>query len=360
MIEVTTKKCIYQFNFDHAQIEVTGKCNMRCNHCRAAFEKGKNLKKEKIFKIIEFAVSHVENINDPNSFRLIISGGEPFLHPDWYEILKYSQEKHILNVYITTNGSLIDGTVINKLNEIKSNFNNLFVQVSVDGINSKQHDQFRHFDGAFNRCIETFKLLHKSKIKYSMRTTIIPKYLDDMEERVKLAIKNKCLRLGFGSVIWFGRASKDLILKPNEKKRFIETIIKLKRKYKNKIEISTEDPLKFICGYEYKYKTDKKVNPDDESFFGGCTAGITGFDCSAEGNIRPCSVLDFTIVNVDDGNIEDITKRYQDSKIIKDFASREFLGKCNACRLKRLCGGCRAQAYAIHKDYIAEDPTCWK
>jgi len=359
MIKVRSGDVFYEFAFDHAQIEITGVCNMKCKHCRAAFEKGKHLGLKKVKKIIDFACLHAQNLKTPENFRIILSGGEPFLHPHWFEIIKYAKEKGIRSYYITTNASVITQDTIKKLKLLQKDTDDFFVQISLDGKDKKTHDSFRGFPGAFDKAISVMKLLHQANIDFSIRTTVIPEHLDEMEDRVKLAIKLKAKRIGFGSVIWHGRASKSLILKPSEKKQFIEQFDSLRKKYSQKIIISTEDPLKFKCNFPYLLPNDVKTEIDDPSFFGGCTAGISGFDSDSEGNLRACTVLDLPIININDGSFKKLTKLYEDSPIIKDLASRNFKGKCQKCSLKRLCGGCRAQAYAFYKDYMAEDPTCW-
>lgn len=359
MIKVKSGDLTYEFEFDHAQIEITGVCNMKCKHCRAAFEKGKNLPLKTIKKIIDFACLHAQNLTIPENFRLIISGGEPFLHPKWYEIIEYAKRKGVKSFYITTNASVINQTTIDKLKNLQQKTDDFFIQISLDGKDSETHDKFRGYPGAFKKALNVTKLLDKSKIDFSIRTTIIPKHLNDMENRVKLAIKIKAKRIGFGSVIWHGRANKNLILNPKEKKIFIERFDLLRKKYSKKIIISTEDPLKFKCNFPYLLPDDVKVEINDPSFFGGCTAGISGFDSDSNGNLRACTVLDLPIVNINKANLKQLTKIYENSQIIKDLASRNLKGKCEKCSLKRLCGGCRAQAYAFYKDYMAQDPTCW-
>jgi len=359
MIKVKSENVTYEFQFDHAQIEITGVCNMKCKHCRAAFEKGKHLPLKTVKKIIDFACLHAQDLKISENFRLIISGGEPFLHPFWYQIIEYAKQKNIRSFYITSNASTIDQNTIDKLKILQKETDDFFVQISLDGKDSQTHDNFRGFPGAFNKALNVMNLLSESNINFSIRTTIIPKYLNDMEKRVKLAIKMKAKRIGFGSVIWHGRASKDLILTPIEKKQFIKQFDTLRKKYSNKIIISTEDPLKFKCNFPYLLPEDAKIEINDPSFFGGCTAGVSGFDSDSDGNLRACTVLDLPIVSINDGDLKELTKKYENSQIIKDLASRKLKGKCEKCSIKRLCGGCRAQAYAFYKDYMAEDPTCW-
>ena len=68
---VDTEEAIYDIRFNHFQIEITGRCNMRCQHCRGADQTRKDMPVDQIVKIIRFArqFSTAEN-------EVIISGGE--------------------------------------------------------------------------------------------------------------------------------------------------------------------------------------------------------------------------------------------------------------------------------------------
>ncbi len=122
--------------------------------------------------------------------------------------------------------------------------------------------------------------------------------------------------------------------------------------------MTTEDPLKFATkDTVWKYGD---MDYTDEAFFGGCTAGVTGFNADSEGTITPCAVLLKPIVNVQNMGIDDITTAYAKSDIIRSLVAREYSGKCGICKLKRLCGGCRAVANGASGDLLSSDITCWK
>ncbi len=340
------------------QFEITGRCLMKCPHCRAWQDPQEDLTLEMIEKVLNFVVPEATP-----EMRFTISGGEPFLHPKIFRILKLIKRrvdkagKIIHHAVITTNGVLVTPEKIKQLEEI--GFRELFVQVSIDSPHARKHDTFRSFPGAFEKAVRTVRLLAKSKLISSIRTTVTPETLSEIEAMVLLAKNCGVKRIGFGSVIptGKGRLNRYLILTPTQKKVFLETVTKLKLKYPE-IRISTEDPLKFaVCTKTWDFGDFDYGNP---LFLGGCSAGIITMNILSDGTITPCSMLLKPIVNIKDKTPKEILQTYTSSKIIHTLIERKVKGKCGRCDLKRLCGGCRAAAEGISGDYLAEDPTCWK
>lgn len=342
----------FESKFQHTQVEITGKCNMRCQHCRAWEESKINMP----FLIFKKGIDFVTSESDEN-FRLTLSGGEPFIHPDLVEFIKYAKRKGIEDIIITTNGSLVNEKILEELDNLE--IKNLAIQISIDSSNSEVHDVFRGFKGAFNKAMNSFDLIRNTKtIKSSLRASLTPKTMDEIEPLIQLAIKKGASRIGIGSVIPAGKGkeNKELLMTPSQKFKFLDNLKNNKIKYKD-LDVTTEDPLKFAlddCPWSYG-----NFDPNDSALFGGCTAGITGINIDSEGTITPCAVLLKPIVNIKDKSIEEIKQAYSSSEVIKNLYKRDFK-KCKSCKLKRLCGGCRAVAEGSTGDYLGVDVTCWK
>ena len=89
---------------------------------------------------------------------------------------------------------------------------------------------------------------------------------------------------------------------------------------------------------------------------GFCNAGISTCNISPEGIIQPCSRLRLNLGNALTDSIRDI---WRDSPVLKDIRDRDKLkGQCGKCEYKIACGGCRANAYSYHNDYLHEDVRC--
>jgi len=349
---VETTDCLYDFRFQHAQLEITGRCNMRCQHCRAWHEARVDMPLELVKKALRFAMSEADD-----DFRLTISGGEPLLHRDLLDIVTAAKGLGIESMIITTNASLATEKILFDLDNL--NVPNLAIQVSVDSVVPDKHDEFRGSPGAFSKAMTAFERLRGTKLVPSLRASLTPDTLPEVEALVQLAIEQGARRIGLGSVIPAGRGLDNhrLLMKPQQKREFLEAVAYCKKKYPQ-IDVTTEDPLKFALE-DCPWDCGDGVDINDGSFFGGCTAGVSGFNVDSEGVVTPCAVFLEPIVNLKDVSVEEALEIYRTSPVIVRLAERRFSGRCGECHLKRLCGGCRAVARGYNQNYLGEDATCW-
>lgn len=349
---VETKQCIYEIKFNLIQIELTGYCNMNCKHCRAK-EEPKTFFEDDNYNLLLELIDQEKG----EDFKLTFSGGEPFLHPKLYEFIYKAKKHNIENIVVTSNGSLVTDQFLQKVDNLK--FKNFIIQVSLDSLDPSVHDDFRGYDGAFSKCDKLLdKLKQFDNLHSSIRMTITRDTIDDMENMVKYAISKKCSIIGFGSVIPFGKASNGILsLNAKEKEIFLKKIIELNLKYQNEIEVVTEDPLKSIIPNSPWSIINCNYN---DCVFGGCTAGIDSINIQSNGNITPCSMISVSILNLNNCKyIKDFIVNYQNNILVKKLLERKFDGKCNKCKFKYLCGGCRASAKGRTGSLFGSDESCW-
>lgn len=214
-------------NVDHKTkkviLEILSSCNLNCRYCfyRASdkFYSPGFLAKEKVFKLIDKFVEN--NIN-----KLVLTGGEPTLHPSFIEISKYAMSK-IPKVSLCTNGVILDKDLENKVIEL--NFSTY--TTSIDSYIDKAHDVFREKEGALK---ETIKFLQKLKLKnrnISLHIIIHPNNIDHIEETIKFC-------RGFTSEIvvasiYYDKLKMDLDMI----EKYNEQIKKFKEKYINSTDL---------------------------------------------------------------------------------------------------------------------------
>lgn len=349
---VETKEAIFESYFQHAQVEITGYCNMRCEHCRAYEEENRNMNLSLYTKILDFI-----ELNRAEDFRLTISGGEPFINKNIVEYLRLAKERSIDNIIITTNASLVTDEKLSELDGL--NIGNLCIQVSLDSINRETHDSFRHFTGAYDKAVTVLgKIKNYPHLKSSIRMSVVKGTIPEVESMVDMAYEMGVDRIGIGAVIPVG-AGKDgrLTISKEDKKHFLEILAAKKREYFPKLEVTTEDPLKFlVANSPWAYDSCGQ----ESDFWGGCTAGISGFNVNVEGIITPCAVLNEEIVDMNKLSADEAASEYVVHPTIVKLFERNFSGKCNKCRLKYVCGGCRATAKSLTGDLMGIDNTCWR
>ncbi|NQV47756.1 MAG: radical SAM protein, partial [Rhodospirillaceae bacterium] len=138
------------------------RCNLTCKHCYA-------ISADKDFPG-ELSTDQVFNVMaDLKQFKvpaLILSGGEPLLRPDIFEISKKAKD---LGFYVglSTNGTLIDEAMIENIAAIGYDY----VGVSIDGIRTT-HDKFRRMEGAFDKSLHGIRLCRDRDLKIGLRFTM--------------------------------------------------------------------------------------------------------------------------------------------------------------------------------------------
>ncbi len=343
----------YEVFLQHVQFEVTGKCNMRCQHCRAWNEPKKELSLDVIKNILDFVSAESEE-----GFGVTISGGEPFIRKDLEEIVRLVASSSSNLMAITTNGSLCSEKKLKKVLNAKGDVHTI-IQVSLDSVNAEDHNYFRGYSLAYARALLSLKRAQDLGLSTAIRATIRKGQVHSMEALVHLAHKLNIGTISFGTVVPFGRATgNSLGMTSFEKKEFLLEVTRLKKDFISTIQVDTEDPIKLSlrCDDVWDFSD---VDADDDLSFGGCTAGITTFNVTSDGIITPCAVLPCKILDANGKQPSSLKEEYEQSQTVKELLSRKLKGKCGSCRLKRICGGCRAIPFALTGELMGEDSTCW-
>lgn len=153
----------------HLFLELTSRCNARCEHCGSRCdgnEQGEEVSSELIKKTLKEVAEHY----DPGTVMLNVTGGEPLMRKDFFELMKYAKSLGF-PWGITTNGSLITANVVEKL--IDAGMSS--VSVSIDGL-EKTHESFRKLPGAYKKIMNGIKMMIDSKkIQIVQVTTVANK-----------------------------------------------------------------------------------------------------------------------------------------------------------------------------------------
>ena len=158
--------------------EITRSCNLSCVHCRAAADNGPyegELNTEQCFKLLD-------DIAEVGSPIIILTGGEPLLRPDIFEVAKYGTDKG-LRMVMAPNGTLVTPENAKKMAEsgIKR------ISVSIDGSTKEKHDSFRGVDGAFKAALNGIKNAKEAGIEFQINTTITKLNLSEIPKILEMA-----------------------------------------------------------------------------------------------------------------------------------------------------------------------------
>ncbi|MCD4706009.1 radical SAM protein [bacterium] len=350
-LKVETDKAIYLIEFGQIQIEITGRCNMRCQHCRASNEDCHDMPLEQIIKIMQFARNF-----SPNYKEIIVSGGEPILHRQFTKTLTAIRKMGGESLTLTTNGSLFKKEHLDLLEQLQ--FHRCILSVSLDSLDPRNHDAFRRYSGAYDKALKAIQLIVKRQLPNviaSVRMTLRPEQIVEMKKMAQFVYDLGCNRVNFSGIHPVGAAknSPDFWMDKKQKRQFVENVMTLRQQFPKSFRIETNDPLFcLVRGYS-------EIGKDDRIIFDGCGAAAITFNVSTNGNMTPCALLDLPIMNVFNLSVDEMAIKYQQSEIVKNMLDMNLSGKCGDCAKKYQCGGCRARAFERNGDYLAEDPDCW-
>lgn len=332
--------------------EITRNCNLNCVHCRAAATMGP-YDGELDTKACLTLLDQIAESGQP---IVILTGGEPLLRPDIFEVASYGTSKG-LRMVMAVNGTLVTPETAAKMAEsgIKR------ISISIDGATKEVHDNFRGVPGAFEGAMNGIGLAREAGIEFQVNTTITQRNLDQIPSILKLAED-----LGAAALHIF-------LLVPTGRGKYIanegidaETYEKTLNWFYDQRE-KTKLQLKATCAPHYyrilrqRAKEEGKTVTFDshglDAVTRGCLGG-TGF-CfvSHTGIVQPCGFLDLNSGDVTRDSFVNIWKNSEVFNNLRNYSL--YTGKCGACEYKRVCGGCRARAYeATDGDYLSEEPLC--
>jgi radical SAM protein with 4Fe4S-binding SPASM domain len=334
---------------------VTRKCNLKCSHCyinaspseytdELTTEEGKRL----IDQICE--VSHP---------LLILSGGEPILRKDIYELIEYGAKKG-LRMGLGSNGTLIDDFVAKKLKQSGIST----VSISIDSHIPENHDDFRGVKGSWRKAVGAIQALRENGVLVQVNTTLTQQNYDEIDDIMSLAEKLGVENFHLFFLVPTGRGKKIVDITPAMYEEMINNTFAKTARHRLNVKPS--------CAPQFM-RIAKDMNLDMRQWVRGCMAGLYYCRVYPNGEITPCPYLPIKLGNTREKSFKDIWFNAEVFKKIRDFDSLK--GKCGVCDYRNLCGGCRARAYGLSSDfidycgdlheptelkgdYLAEDPWC--
>lgn len=334
---------------------ITRKCNLKCSHCYINAT-NKELKKELTTIQAKNLIDQISEVSKP---LLILSGGEPVLRNDIFELIKYGVSRG-LKMGLGSNGSFINIAVAKKLKKAGIST----VSISLDSINPQKHDNFRGVQGSWKKAVDAIKFLRQNNILVQVNTTVTQQNYEEINEIISfvetLGVEN--FHLFF--LVPTGRGVKLDDITPKKYESMIKNVFKKTSKHKLNIRPS--------CAPQFMRITSNK-GIDMRQWIRGCIAGLYYCRIFSDGEITPCPYLPIKLGNIKEKNFKEIWFNSSFFKSLRDFKSLE--GKCGYCEYNNICGGCRARAYGLSSDfidycgdlhdpqelqgnYLAEDPWC--
>lgn len=258
-------------------LAIIDKCNYKCKYCPC------NSKKIKTNAIpVSKIIKYIEAIKDDDEKnRIVLSGGEPTIHPEFFELLKYFQDK---GYYVTllTNGSMI--TKENFINKIKENFDikKLNIVMTIFDIDEKKHDEGTQIKGSYQNTLLAFKLLIENNINVTLKHCIsrqnyrrLPKFYKYFDKMLPNRVAFQLTTLDFWGMN--NEQIKKNAFSFRSVKKYLNKTLKNINKSRKLIVVNT--PLCSADEKYWKYFVKKQTNPYKGYKTTSTQAQNVGYNC---------------------------------------------------------------------------------
>jgi len=337
------------------------RCNLTCKHCYAtAADKDfpGELDTQQVFDVMD-------NLKAFGVPVLILSGGEPLMRPDIFDISHRAKEMGFY-VGLSSNGTLIDENNIDDI--VKVGYN--YVGISIDGMR-ETHDYFRRKQGSFDEALRGVRLCHDAGIKVGLRFTLTQDNKQDLPGLLQLMDDEHVDKFYLSHLNYAGRGNKnrrdDLHhqMTRDAMDLLIDTVLK---------DVEAGRRREFVTGNNdadgvYLLLWARKNMPEHAQRleqmllrWGGNSSGVNIANIDNIGNVHPDTMWwDYTIGSVKQRPFSEIWMDTSDPLMAGlKLDRRPVEGRCAECRHLDICGGnSRTRAWQLTGNFWAEDPGCY-
>lgn len=336
------------------------RCNLKCRHCYSIsgdVDFPGELSTAEIFSVMD----------DLKAFRvpvLILSGGEPLLRSDIFDI---SRRAKALGFYVglSSNGSLIDKSNIGRIADMGYDY----LGISIDGI-GETHDRFRGKVGCFAASMRGIRLAQGHGIKVGLRFTQTRDNAGELAAVLDLADAEGVDKIYVSHLVYAGRGNKNrtddtaAALTRSTMVTLIERAWAALERGEDKEFVTGNndaDAVLLLKWVEARFPEKAAHMRAKLVQWGGNASGVNIANIDNLGNVHPDTMWwHHTLGNVRRRPFSEIWRDTSDPVMAGLKARpRPLEGRCGACRFLDICGGnTRVRALQLTGNPWAEDPAC--
>ncbi len=321
--------------------EFTQQCNLRCQHCGSSA--GEPRPEELSTKE---ALDICDQFTDLLVQEVDFTGGEPLLRNDFDKVVSKLTRSGIL-VNVLTNGLIMSSDTVSRLKDLGISC----VGISLDGMEST-HDRIRARTGSFNAVLTAMDNMQQQDMPFNVISTISSCNLNELPALHSLLSQYGTTHWRLQAIFPEGRAKQHSELTLDK-----TGLARLGRFIQTNHAISTTNAPEILCSDGLQYVVQ---NPENESPWRGCPAGITACGITSDGRIKGCLSMPDELI---EGDLrKDTLWRIwfrDDAFPYSRAACAEHVGdNCNNCpKIAECKGGCSVSSYALTGKFN-NDPYC--
>jgi radical SAM protein with 4Fe4S-binding SPASM domain len=336
----------------------TRRCNLACRHCYSDSDARRHPEMTG-----DEAVAMLRDIAAFGSPALLVSGGEPLLRRDVFEMIAEARTLG-LAVTLSTNGTMVTPAVARRLADLGVRY----AGISLDGIGAV-HDAFRGRRGAFERSLAGIRALRAEGVRAGVRVTLSPAAIAALPDLLALIEREGVGRACFYHLVPAGRGTAEAPGRTAAVRAAVEAIFDRAERWVDEdrdVEVLTVD--NYADGPALWLRLAGR-DPDRAEAVGRALAwngggrnaagvGLAAVDW--EGWVRPDQFWPGAALgNVRARPLSRIwTEPPPPLQALRRRAER-LSGRCRTCRFLPMCGGGLAsRALSATGDLSAPDPAC--
>ncbi|WP_111414411.1 heme d1 biosynthesis radical SAM protein NirJ [Billgrantia lactosivorans] len=337
------------------------RCNLTCKHCytvSADIDFQGELSTAEVFTVLD----DLKQFHVP---ALILSGGEPLMRPDIFEISRRARE---LGIYtgLSTNGTLINERNIARIAECGYDY----VGISIDGLEAT-HDEFRRRKGAFRESMHAVKLCKQHGIKVGLRFTLTQQNYEQLDAILALIDEHDVDKFYLSHLNYGGRGHRHRkqdawyrMTRDAMTRLFDHCRTELERGVEREYVTGNNDADgPFLLMWAREHFPDKVEALERRLLdWGGNASGEYIANIDNLGTVHPDTFWwDHDLGNVRQRPFSEIWRDSQDA-LMQGFRQRPrpLKGRCAECRFLSICNGnTRVRAWKVTGDPWEEDPGCY-
>lgn len=318
---------------------LTRRCNLRCPHCYMEAEASAPAENE---LATAECLRLIDEMKALGTEMIILTGGEPLLRKDIYDIAHYASSQGLW-VVMGTNGVLVTDRVARKMVECGVRG----VAISIDSLDPEKHNSFRGGPSAWEQSVRGLDTCRANGLEVLVQTTVMAMNYDEIPDLIEFARAKGAWSFNLYFLVQTGRGQQMNDLSPEQTEAMLSYLVDEQDRRRPMLVRSK-------CAPHFKRISYDKGLGGLES--GGCMAGTQYCRIMPQGDVTPCPYMTAVAGNVRDRSFREI---WETSPVLQQLRDTgQLKGRCGACEFKELCGGCRCRAYAAYGDYLHEDPAC--
>jgi radical SAM protein with 4Fe4S-binding SPASM domain len=322
---------------------LTRRCNLECAHCYIAAGPRESATSELTTPECLRIVDELLAVNPAP--MLILSGGEPLLRDDLTEIAAYASRRGT-TVVVGTNGTLLTDERITALQDAGVRG----VAVSIDSLRPAYHDNFRHGKGSLGDTVAALGRLREHKLDFIVQTTVTKGNRVELGKLVAWSADEGAVAFNCYFLVATGRGAGLSDLAPAEYEAVLADLARWQQDYRGRLMVRAKCAPHFMRHVH-------QADPDSTvlNYETRCPCGTQYCRITPDGKLTPCPYLPEVAGDLRTQSFGEI---WREAPLFQRLREGTLGGKCGRCEYQKLCGGCRARAFALEGDVLAADPSC--